>query len=113
MTKIRSNEYVHYELNQEFTAIGGHYVVTKEVRLPFAGREVLYTTGYGVVDTSCCGTGGCGFALVYGYIAAWRGKRNDDGLAVTKAEPIRDEAVEKELRVLINGRETVTQINFM
>ena len=36
-----SRDYTHHELNEEVTAIGGHYVLTKEVRLPFQDREVL------------------------------------------------------------------------
>ena len=43
-----SHEYIHHDLNREVTAIGGHYVLTKEVRLPFEGREALYVVGYAI-----------------------------------------------------------------
>ena len=55
--------YVHPLINQEITAIGGRYLLTKEVRLPFEGREALYVVGYAVVDNSCCGMGGMAFAV--------------------------------------------------
>lgn len=105
-------EYIHQRLNQEITAIGGHYVLMKEVRLPLQGREVLYLVGYAVIDTSCCGIGGCAYALVPGFILDWRYKRNKDGLAVSQVEPIQDEAIQKEVRWLIESNETVQQVSF-
>jgi hypothetical protein len=105
-------EYIHQRLNQEITAIGGHYVLMKEVRLPLQGREVLYVVGYAVIDTSCCGIGGCAYALVPGFILDWRYKRNKDGLAVSQVEPIQDEAIQKEVRWLIESNETVQQVSF-
>ena len=65
-------EYIHHELNCEVTAIGGHYVLTKEVRLPFQGQEVLYVVGYAVVDNSCCGVGGMAYAVYRGL--SWTGE---------------------------------------
>lgn len=107
-----AKEYVHQELNQEITAIGGHYALVKEVRLPFRGREVLYLVGYGIFDTTCCGVGGCTYALVPGFILDWKSKTNRDGLAVSRVEPIRDETTRKEVRRLIKGTETVQQVRF-
>lgn len=106
-------EYIHQRLNQEVTAIGGHYVLMKkEVRLPLQGREVLYVVGYAVIDTSCCGIGGCAYALVPGFILDWRYKTNEDGLAVSQVEPIHDEAIQKEVRWLIEREEAVQQVSF-
>jgi len=105
-------EYIHQRLNQEITAIGGYYVLMKEARLPLQGREVLYVVGYAVIDTSCCGIGGCAYALVPGFILDWRCKKNEDGLAVSQVEPIHDEAIQKEVRRLIEKKETVQQASF-
>jgi len=105
--------YTHSALNEEQTAISGHYVVTSEVRLPFHGREILYLTGYSVVDTSCCGVGGCGYALIQGFILNWKDRQNTDGFDQTAYEPIRDQSIKDELNKIINQRETVTQVNFM
>jgi hypothetical protein len=105
-------EHIHHELNREVAAIGGHYVLTNEVRLPFDGREVLYLVGYAVVDNSCCGVGGVAYALVPGYIVAWKNKANDDGLAVSLVEPIDDPTAQADIRRLIQEKEVVHQIRF-
>ena len=105
-------EYVHQQLNEEITAIGGHYVLVKEVRLPFRGREVLYVVGHAAFDTACCGAGGCAYALVPGFILDWKGRTNEDHLAVSLVEPVRGEAVQKELRQLIEKKEAINQVRF-
>lgn len=106
-------KYVHHQLDEEITAIGGHYVVNKEYKLPVADREALVTVGYGVMDTTCCGTGGCSYATVHGFIVEWQSEINADGLAVTKVEPIRDEEIRKTLKDSILNREQVQQVNFL
>ena len=50
--KPLTREYTHIELNVEVQSIGGHYILEKEVRMPYHGEEVLYVVGTGVVDTS-------------------------------------------------------------
>lgn len=107
-----TDEYVHRELNREVTAIGGHYVLTSEVRMSFRGREILYVIGYAVFDTTCCGTGGLAYALVPGFILNWQGKKNEDGLVVSLVEPIHDEGMQREIRRLIEEKEVVHQIQF-
>lgn len=84
----------------------------REVRLPFRGREVLYLVGYGVFDTTCCGVGGCAYALAPGFVLEWKGKTNEDGLAVSRVEPIRDEVIQKEVRRLIENQEAVQEVRF-
>jgi hypothetical protein len=106
-------EYVHQTLNQEVTAIGGHYLLVKEVRLPFHGREVLYLVGHAAFDTTCCGTGGCAYGLVPGFVLRWREKRNGEGLAVSLVEPIHDSGVQEQVRRLIEREEGVHQVSFL
>jgi len=110
MTTVK--EFVHQELNQEVAAISGHYVLVKEARLPFHGRQILYLVGHATFDRACCGDGGCAYALVAGFIVDWKARTNDYGLAVSLVEPIHGEAVQREIRGLIEGRETVHQIQF-
>lgn len=105
-------EYSHPRLNEPVTAIGGHYVLVKEERLPFRGREVLYLVGYAVIDTSCCGIGGYGYALVPGFVVEWKARTDDQGRPVSRIEPIRDEAVRHEVARLIRQREPVHQVTF-
>ncbi len=105
-------EYTHHELNREVDAIGGHYVLTKEARLPFKGREVLYLVGYAVVDNSCCGVGGMAYALVPGFVLDWKSQMNDEGLAISLVEPIHDQAMQREIRQWIERKEGVHQVRF-
>ena len=105
-------DHTHHELDQQVTSIGGHYVLTKEVRLPFQGRELLYLTGYALFDTTCCGEGGCGYALVPGFIHDWKYKITEGGRPVSRAEPIRDKTVQQEVRRLIEKHEMVSQVSF-
>jgi hypothetical protein len=104
--------YAHPELYQEVVAIGGHYVLIKEVRLPFRGREILYLVGRAAFETTCCGVGGCAYALVPGFIVEWKGETNADGLPVSQLEPIRDKALQVKVRRLIEDKETVHQVLF-
>lgn len=106
-------DYVHQELNQEVTAIGGHYVLVKEARLAFQGREVLYLVGHAAFDSTCCGPGGCAYGLVPGFVLAWKTRRNEDGLAVSQVEPIHEKSVQEKVRRSIEKQETVQQVTFL
>ena len=106
-------EYVHQELNQEITAIGGYYVLVKEARLPFHGREVLYLVGHAAFDSTCCGAGGCAYALVPGFVLAWKSKSIEGSLAVSQVEPIHDTRVQEQVRQLIEGKEIIQQVSFL
>ncbi|MCG8334555.1 MAG: hypothetical protein MJE63_08555 [Proteobacteria bacterium] len=106
-------KYVHQGLNKEITAIGGHYAVTKEIKLPVEEREVLITVGYGVMDTTCCGTGGCAYATVHGYILDWKGNTSDEGFPITMFEPIKEEALKHHLQKELMQTEAIQQVNFI
>ena len=93
-------DYIHPVLNEEIRTISGHYILSRENRLPFNDRQVLYFIG-------------CAYALVPGYIRLWKYKLNAGNLAVTQVEPIRDKDHRHELRLLIKEREGVQQVNFM
>jgi hypothetical protein len=105
-------DFIHPNLGQEITAIGGHYVFNDERRLSFDGRVVLYLVGYAVVDTSCCGVGGCAYALVPGYVRAWKYQKDNDGVFVSLIEPIHDTGEQQQIRRLIQKREMVQQVTF-
>ena len=105
-------EYVHNELNKEIYSIGGHYVLTDNVRLPFHGLEILYLKGFGVFDTTCCGSGGCCYVSVIGFIKEWKSKKDEEDKFITVAEPVRDKSIQDELRQIIGKKEMVSQISF-
>jgi hypothetical protein len=106
-------DHIHRELDQEVTSIAGSYRLLKEVRLPFQGREVLYLVGHAAFDTSCCGAGGCAYALVPGYVTGWKRATNGDGLAVSQVEPIRDGGVQQALQRRLRREEDVQQVQFL
>ncbi len=105
-------EYIHQELNREVESISGYYVLEEEKVLDYKGRPVLYVIGHGVVEASCCGVGGCRYALVPGYIAEWKTKKTDSGLAVSEVEPISQEKAKGDIQSLIQEREVINQIQF-
>ena len=108
----QAQDFTHPNLGQEVTAIGGHYVFGKEIRMPYDSREILYFVGYAVLDSTCCGVGGVAYVLVAGFIRQWKYKKNQDNGFVSKVEPIGDQAVQKEVRSAIQKREMVYQVTF-
>ncbi len=107
-----TKDFVHPELGSEVTAIGGHYVFGKEIRLPFNGRELLYYLGYAVLDSSCCGVSGCAYVLVAGFVKQWKYKTNQNGFYISKMNPIRNKLVQKDIRKLVEKKEMVFQVTF-
>lgn len=105
--------YIHPALNQEITSIAGRYELVKEGRLPYQGREVLYALGYGIFDTTCCGVGGCIYALVPGFILNWHVSQDETGHPVSWVEPIQDETMQAEIRRLLTKKEVVNQVRFL
>ncbi len=107
-----ADRYVHEPLDQEVTAIAGHYVLVREERLPFLGRELLYVLGHAVFDTSCCGVGGCGYAIVPGFVVRWHAGCDDEGKPFSAVEPILDEDHRAQITQLIREREGIHQVQF-
>ena len=107
-----THDFVHPELGREVTAIGGHYVFDKEIKLPYSGKEILYFVGYAVLESICCGIGGCAYVLVPGFIREWKYKKNQDDCFVSKVAPIRNLSVQVDIRRLIQKKEMVYQVTF-
>jgi len=106
------HEFIHHEINEEIKSISGQYAITKEARLPFNGKQILYITGYGLFDTSCCGSGGCGYAVVGGFIKDWKVKKDKDGRYISRVESIKDDDLQKKIRAVIAKIEMVQEIRF-
>ncbi len=104
--------YAH-ELNIEIRSISGWYMMEKEERLSHGGREYLVAVGQGVVETSCCGIGGCRYALVPGAVVNWKSGVDDEGTPVSEVEPVTDPEIQDELRRIILEKEDVSQVNFI
>lgn len=109
-----SSYYLHRPLGEPIEAIGGSCQLTREVRLSLegTGEELLYLVGHALFDTTCCGTGGCGYAQVQGYVRRWKALSSSDGVPMTEIELITDETVQDKVKKLIIEREKVQQVNF-
>jgi hypothetical protein len=105
-------DFIHPVLNKAVRTISGRYILSEEKRLSYNGREVLYILGCAVADTSCCGPGGCSYAMVPGYIKSWKYKTDGGDLSVSRVQPIRDEGDRSEIRWLIMQKEPVQQVDF-
>lgn len=105
-------EYVHQELGEEVTALAGYYTPLDEHRLQHNGKEVLCVTGLSVIESSCCGTGGCAYAIVPGYVVSWKFRENEVGLPVTEVEPVADKAARQEITAILKERKFVGNIEF-
>ncbi len=108
-----SREYIHEELGREIESIAGHYMMEQEVRTSFKGRELFYVLGYGIIDSSCCGEGGCRYALVPGYILEWKTASDEAGRKISEVEPVSDNESRREIEKLIRDKESVQQVNFL
>ncbi len=109
----QSREFSHPALNQPVIAIGGNYTLIKEIRLPYDGREILCLLGAAIFDTSCCGAGGCLYALVPGFVRSWKFKTDSDGRHVSLVEPVSDERTQEAVKAVILKSEPVHQVSFL
>ena len=106
-----TREYTHV-LNKEIRSISGWYQLFKEERILHMGKDILYLVGDGIVESSCCGSGGCRYAVVPGFIVTWKSGVNEEGQSTSELEPIRGEKLQNELRKIILEKEVVTQVQF-
>ena len=107
-----TKKYPH-ELNEEVFSIAGWYELDKEEKIDYGGKEYLYMVGTGVIDSSCCGTMGCQFAVVPGSIVSWKSDTNEEGVITSEVEPVSDQKIRDALRkMLLEKEETVNQVNF-
>lgn len=113
MVSADDMEYCHPELNTEITAIGGQYVFTHEHRFTIDGADVLVFEGYGLVETSCCGTGGCRYAMVPGDLLAYRCTRLAGGQWVSRVSPLHSEIRRRAVTNWLMRRMQVQQVVLM
>jgi hypothetical protein len=107
-------EFVHPELNQRVDFFGGGYLFVEEGKLPYRGKEVLYLVGMAGIEASCCGTGGCAFIKVPGYIRAWKRGQNEAGRPISEVERIEVQDQRKEIQGLLKERHPdFSQVEFL
>jgi hypothetical protein len=105
-------EYIHQPPGTEVQSIGGHYTIIEEGRINHRGRILLYVAGIAVVDRSCCGTGGCRFIHVPGYITSWQHQTGPDDLAVSAVEPVADPKDRETIKALLDLQFPHSQVFF-
>lgn len=103
--------YTHQEPDTEVFSIAGHYKIIEEGKMTFGKREFLYVMGGAVVDCSCCGSGGCQFVQVPGYILSWKAQTGSNGLAISEVEPIIDPGEQEEIVKMLARKFTHAQIS--
>jgi hypothetical protein len=106
-------EFVHPRLNEQVTAIGGKYILIKEDRVALEGEDILFLTGVAVFDTTCCGSGGCSYAVVPGFVRKWKHQTDDNGNPVSLVEPVTGETLREKIRSMILKKEPVYQVDFL
>jgi hypothetical protein len=87
-------------------------MLTKEGTFETKGASILFLVGYGVIDSSCCGVGGCRYGLVPGYVIAWKYARDDRGRPVSLVVPITDPKIREDVHSFLSKTEGVSQVSF-
>lgn len=105
-------EYRHQEPGTEVRFIAGHYTIVEEERIAYQGRELLVVVGIAAVESTCCGTQGCRFVNIPGYVVAWQHRRTQEGIPVSTIESIENGEVQADICRLLSGRFPHSQILF-
>lgn len=105
-------EYRHQSPGTDVRFISGHYTIAEELRIAHRGREFLAVVGIAAVGSSCCGTQGCRFINVPGYIIAWKDRLSSDRCPVTTVETVESEKDRTEIREILERQFPYSQILF-
>ncbi len=105
--------FTHPELNEPVTAIGGTYVLTSEHKIGYQGEQLLVFSGHAVFDTTCCGAGGCAYALVPGFVGSYRCGKDDAGRWLSMVRPIESAQIRKTVTAVIRAQTNAHQVQFL
>ncbi len=105
-------EYLHQAPGTEVRFIAGHYRIVEEQRIAHRGREFIAVVGIAAVESTCCGTQGCRFVNIPGYIIAWKESLAEDGVPVSIVERIASESDQAEIREILERLFPYSQILF-
>ncbi|MCA9519436.1 MAG: hypothetical protein KC609_00620 [Myxococcales bacterium] len=105
--------YAHEPLNEPVEAVAGHYTIQKELTIALDDELALVAVGFMLVDTSCCGAGGCGFAVVPGFLRRPRFGRDAEGRELSEVEPVADPESRRRIEERLRASELVQQVRFL
>lgn len=103
----------HFDVGEEVRSAAGGYIIQKESTLTIREKEVLYYTASAFFDTSCCGAGGCGYAVVVGYLTKHKFNQNDPRAQLSEIETIESENEKEEIRKILREKENLDQVVFL
>ncbi|MGB9698539.1 MAG: hypothetical protein ACPL5I_04050 [Thermodesulfobacteriota bacterium] len=107
-------KFLHPPLQEPVNFFGGWYLFLEEGRLPYRDKEVLYLLGVAVVESSCCGPGGCIFIKVPGYVHSWKKEFTASGQYLSEIESIASTAEQKEItKLLFQKHPECGQVDFI
>jgi len=108
------SEYIHPELNKRIEFFGGGYSFIEEGKFVYRGKEVLYSVGIANIEASCCGTRGCAFIKVPGYVLSWKKRVDERGQVFSEVARIDDEESQREIRKMLEEKYPgFSQIEFL
>ncbi|MFW6081422.1 MAG: hypothetical protein ACOC7W_05870 [Desulfosalsimonas sp.] len=110
--KDREVDFTHPVLNEPVSAIGGEYLFEREHVAEAGGGQVIYFTGYFMLDRSCCGVGGCAYALVAGFVRQRKYRSESDGRQVSLVEPVDDPETRRRIESMIKESDPLMQVAF-
>ncbi|MFC2038806.1 hypothetical protein ACFLUG_03440 [Chloroflexota bacterium] len=92
--------------------IAGRYMPLQESVLDYGGRKILYSIGQVFMESSCCDLPDWTYIVVPGYIVNLKNTLNQDGLAVSEVEPVKDRKAREELTAIIQATEGIIPVEF-
>ena len=95
-------------LSQAF--VNGAYELGEVRHVRIDGHDILYRLGSALLDNSCCGNYGCGYALVIGEVLG--GAQDGDMTVSTVREISADDAIAESLRDTLMKQEALGMVNF-
>jgi hypothetical protein len=104
--------YIHQVPGTEVRFISGYYNIVEEKRIPFEGRELLCVVGVAVVGSACCGTGGCRFLNIPGYILSWKSIEGPTGTPISDVEPLTAQEEQQKVKDMLDRLFPYSQIIF-
>lgn len=105
-------EYQHQAAGTEVRFIAGQYTIAEEGRIAHDDKELLYVVGIAEIGSSCCGTQGCRFVNIPGYVVAWKHRLSENGTPVTLVDPVKNEADRNGIREILERLYPYSQILF-